>query len=141
VEGFSEHDNEPSGSIKCWERLSSMSERVRSFIKGICPGPRLLENFCNKLIFYYEELLDPHPTPNWRTTPCLLLRLFIQYICNYPPYLMVQTGSEVHPTSFPMGTGALSPGVKRPGREVDYSPPTSAEVKKMWIYTSTPPSA
>jgi hypothetical protein len=30
------------------------------------------------------------------------------------------------------------PGVKRPGREVDHSPPTSAEVKKMWIYTSTP---
>jgi hypothetical protein len=34
--------------------------------------------------------------------------------------------------------GALSPGVKRQGREVDHSPPTSAEVKKMWIYTSTP---
>jgi hypothetical protein len=34
--------------------------------------------------------------------------------------------------------GALSPGVKRPGRGVDHSPPTSAEVKKMWIYTSTP---
>jgi hypothetical protein len=33
--------------------------------------------------------------------------------------------------------GALSPGVKRPGREVDHSP-TSAEVMKMWIYTSTP---
>jgi hypothetical protein len=30
------------------------------------------------------------------------------------------------------------PGVKRPGREADHSPPTSAEVKKMWIYTSTP---
>jgi hypothetical protein len=28
--------------------------------------------------------------------------------------------------------------VKRPGREVDHSPSTSAEVKKMWIYTSTP---
>jgi hypothetical protein len=35
--------------------------------------------------------------------------------------------------------GALSPGVKRQGREDDHSPPTSAEVKKMWIYTSTPP--
>jgi hypothetical protein len=37
-----------------------------------------------------------------------------------------------------MGAGALSPGVKRPGREADHSPPASAEVKKMWIYTSTP---
>jgi hypothetical protein len=35
--------------------------------------------------------------------------------------------------------GALYPGVKRPGREADYSPRTSAEVKKMWIYISTPP--
>jgi hypothetical protein len=34
--------------------------------------------------------------------------------------------------------GAFSPGVKRPGREAEHSPPTSAEVKKMWIYTSTP---
>jgi hypothetical protein len=37
--------------------------------------------------------------------------------------------------------GALSPGVKRPGRGADHSPPASAEVKKMWIYTSTPPYA
>jgi hypothetical protein len=35
--------------------------------------------------------------------------------------------------------GALSPRVKRMGREDNHSPPTSAEVKKTWIYTSTPP--
>jgi hypothetical protein len=29
-------------------------------------------------------------------------------------------------------------GVKRQGREPDHSPPTSAEVKKKWICTSTP---
>jgi hypothetical protein len=40
-----------------------------------------------------------------------------------------------------MGTGGSFPGVKRPGREADHSPPTSAEVKKMWIYTSIPPYA
>jgi hypothetical protein len=38
-------------------------------------------------------------------------------------------------------SGALSPGVKRQGREADHSPPNIAEVKKMWIYTSTPPHA
>jgi hypothetical protein len=32
---------------------------------------------------------------------------------------------------------ALYPGVKRPGREADHSPPASAEVKKIQIYTST----
>jgi hypothetical protein len=33
------------------------------------------------------------------------------------------------------------PWVKRPGSEADHSPPTSAEVKQMWICTSTPPHA
>jgi hypothetical protein len=33
------------------------------------------------------------------------------------------------------------PGVKWPGREADHSPATSAEVKKMWIYTSNSPYA
>jgi hypothetical protein len=37
--------------------------------------------------------------------------------------------------------GPLSPRVKQPGREADHSPPTSAEVKKMWIYTFTSPYA
>jgi hypothetical protein len=35
--------------------------------------------------------------------------------------------------------GALSPVVKGPGREAEHSPPTSTDVKKMWLYTSTPP--
>jgi hypothetical protein len=40
-----------------------------------------------------------------------------------------------------MGTGALSSGVKRQGLEADHSTPTSVEVKKIWIYTPTPPYA
>jgi hypothetical protein len=53
---------------------------------------------------------------------------------------VVQTSSEVHSASYTIGTGGLFPGgVKRPGREADTSPPASAEVKKMWIYASTPP--
>jgi hypothetical protein len=34
--------------------------------------------------------------------------------------------------------GLFPRGVKRPGCEADHSPPASAEVKKTWIYTSTP---
>jgi hypothetical protein len=34
--------------------------------------------------------------------------------------------------------GALSLGVKRPEHEADNSPPSNAEVKKAWSYTSTP---
>jgi hypothetical protein len=37
--------------------------------------------------------------------------------------------------------GTLSSGVKRQGRETDHSPRTSAQVNKIWIYTSTPPYA
>jgi hypothetical protein len=33
--------------------------------------------------------------------------------------------------------GAVTPGLKQPEREVDHSPPFSAEVKKAWSYTST----
>jgi hypothetical protein len=37
-----------------------------------------------------------------------------------------------------MGTGDLSPDVKRRGREADCSPPIDAEFENIWIYTSTP---
>jgi hypothetical protein len=43
-----------------------------------------------------------------------------------------------HPASYPMRTGGSFPGVKRPRREADHSPAASAEVKKIWIYTTTP---
>jgi hypothetical protein len=36
---------------------------------------------------------------------------------------------------------ALSPGIKRQRREADHSPQSRAEIKKTWIYTSTPPYA
>jgi hypothetical protein len=43
----------------------------------------------------------------------------------------VQTGSGAHPASYPVGTRALSVGVKQPGHEADHSPPSSsAEVKE-----------
>jgi hypothetical protein len=48
----------------------------------------------------------------------------------------VQTGPEVHPASYTMGTGSF-PGVKRPGRGVDHSI-CSAEVKErveLYLYS------
>jgi hypothetical protein len=52
-------------------------------------------------------------------------------------------GPAVEPTQPPIQwvPGLPSPGVKRAGREADHSHPTIPEVKKMWIYTSTPPYA
>jgi hypothetical protein len=37
------------------------------------------------------------------------------------------------------GYQGLFPQGKEPGHEDDHSPPTIAEVKKMWIYKSIPP--
>jgi hypothetical protein len=47
---------------------------------------------------------------------------------DFSPLHVVQTGSGTHPASYPMGMGNSF-----------HSPPTSAEVKNTWIYTSTPP--
>jgi hypothetical protein len=55
---------------------------------------------------------------------------------DFSPLHVVQTGSGAH-QPIQWVPGALSPGVKRPGREADHSPPTSAAVKNTWIYTST----
>jgi hypothetical protein len=42
----------------------------------------------------------------------------------------VQTGSEAHPASYPLGTGGPFPGGKaQPGRDADHSPHLVAEVK------------
>jgi hypothetical protein len=49
---------------------------------------------------------------------------------NFSLYHHVQNGSEAHSASYPMVQGALSLGVKRPGREVDHSTSSSAEVKE-----------
>jgi hypothetical protein len=43
------------------------------------------------------------------------------------------------PSLLSNGYWKFSPGIKRPGREADHSPPTSAEVKNTWFYTSTTP--
>jgi hypothetical protein len=45
-----------------------------------------------------------------------------------------QTESEPDPASHPVGTEALSPGVKRPGHEADHSPVSSGEVKNASNY-------
>jgi hypothetical protein len=39
----------------------------------------------------------------------------------------------------PWVPGAIQVSVNRRGREADHSPPSSAEVKNQWIYTSTAP--
>jgi hypothetical protein len=83
-------------------------------------------------------------------TVCILIEFFVFMISNIWEMYMVKnflfsTSSRpvLGPTQPPIQwvPWAISPGVKRPGREADHSPPTGAEVKNTWIYTSTPPYA
>ena len=43
-----------------------------------------------------------------------------------------------HPVSYSAGTGAFSPGLRRPGREYRHCPQSRVENKNAWSYTSTP---
>jgi hypothetical protein len=47
-------------------------------------------------------------------------------------------GSEGPPSLITLGTMGAFSGLKRPGREANSLPPSSAEVKNAWSYTSTP---
>ena len=54
----------------------------------------------------------------------------------------VQTGPGAHPVSYTVGIGSF-PGVKRPARDVDHPPPSSAEVEgrvELYIYSPSGPS-
>jgi hypothetical protein len=47
-------------------------------------------------------------------------------------------GSGAQPASYSVDIVDSFPGGKRPGREADSSPPSSAEVKNAWSYNSIP---
>jgi hypothetical protein len=55
-------------------------------------------------------------------------------------FLTTASRTALRPTQPPIQwvEGAPSLEVRRPGREADHSPPSSAEVKNAWSYTSTP---
>jgi hypothetical protein len=50
-----------------------------------------------------------------------------------------QKSSEVHTTCYSKGSVVMFPAVKWPGCAVDYSSPTSVEVKNEWNHTSSHP--
>jgi hypothetical protein len=46
----------------------------------------------------------------------------------------VQTGSGIHPASYSMGTGALSPGIKWPGMELTTHPHLVLKLRIVELY-------
>jgi hypothetical protein len=62
---------------------------------------------------------------------------------NFSLHHRVQNGSGAHPAFNAMGTRGSFPGVKRPGREADHSPPSNAEVKEcveLYLHSPNTPS-
>jgi hypothetical protein len=57
---------------------------------------------------------------------------------NFSLFHVVHTGFRAHATSSARVTGTLSPGVKRPGRDADHSPPTMQRSKNMCLYIHFP---
>jgi hypothetical protein len=58
---------------------------------------------------------------------------------NFYIHHRVQNGSGAHPASYPMGIRGPFLGVKRPEREADHSPPSSADVKEcVELYLHSP---
>jgi hypothetical protein len=101
----------------------------------------------NKLVLYAEELLACRPTPKLEDYPSLMeLRRCIQKFPDWPSgartangtalchyvqlyrYFVSQSSEFWPPIQWVLG--ALSLGVKLPGREANHSPPSSAEVKE-----------
>jgi hypothetical protein len=66
--------------------------------------------------------------PGWSSSPCRC-KIFVLFTSSRPAL-----GPPIQ-----WIPGALSPGIKQPGRESDHSPATSAEVKNTWLHTYTPP--
>jgi hypothetical protein len=95
--------------------------------------------------WYFLQSHEPWPPKFWNqndTTFTFLTRITDRGVgVRVPEGDVVQTGSEAHPASYLMSTVPFSPRVKLQGREADHSPPATAEVNKMWIYTSIPPYA
>jgi hypothetical protein len=86
------------------------------------------------VLYYKSWICYPHPHKTFLPHP---------YICSILEIFLFTTASRtaLGPTQPPIQwvPGALSLGVKWPGCEADHSPPSSAEAKNAWSYTSTPP--
>jgi hypothetical protein len=83
----------------------------------LCIWNRVIELFSAQVVYFYASL---------RVLQIFFEQFSTLYFCI--PILLSTWLS-----------GALSLGVKRPEREADHRPPSSAEVKNAWSYTSTPP--
>jgi hypothetical protein len=103
-------------------------EDLRPYISGAFD---FMLYFSNRTSIYLSRLRAGTPTS--RGSSPGIVKTFSLPHGVYRPAL----GPTQLPTQWVPGT--LSPELKRPEREAGQSPPTSADVKKTWSYTSTLP--
>jgi hypothetical protein len=108
-----------------------------SFLRNVCKplfypedgGSTILRNVIKSLLYQPSRYSDRLRAgrPRGRSSSPGRIKLFL---------LSTSYRLVLEPTHPPIqwGQGALSSGLKRPGREADHSSPTSAEIKNMWIY-------
>jgi hypothetical protein len=106
-------------------------QSYRLVTKDTCALNKILYNFEPRQLSRYSDWLRAG-RPRCRSSSPRKVKNFLFSTSSRPTVGPTQPHIQWVP-------GPLSPGVKRQGREADHSPPTSAEVKKMRIYTSTPP--
>jgi hypothetical protein len=109
-----------------WVSRTSFASEIRT---KYLPNP-------NQICYLVAQLIAWVPVEGygqiWRMRDSDLNTHHLAGAGNFSLHHRVQNGSRAHSASYPVGTGALFLGVKRQGREADYSPPSSAEVKE-WV--------
>jgi hypothetical protein len=97
---------------------------------------KLKDRQTDRRIVMMRVLHFPHRIKNiWRWQDPVNYKWFCWEYFSSPPYPeRLWSPSSLLSNGY---WGVLSPGLKRPAREADHSPPTSAEVKNAWSYTST----
>jgi hypothetical protein len=122
VAGPCEHDNE-----------TSVSKKVDNFLT-ICLIRRTLIHGVSSLFYNSVGIALGHGLDDRGSRV-----RFPAGAGNFSLHHRLQNGSGAHPVSYTMGTRGSFPGVKRPGREADHSPPSSAEVKEcVELYLHSP---
>jgi hypothetical protein len=143
--------------------IPQLDERYRGWSRGFFPINQT-ERICEMFSLWIAIISDSRNDKNeliqspWSYSAVLLLWVSQDsavgiatsyWLDDWRVGVRVPVGARIFSTSFrpALGStqppiqwvpGALSPGVRRPGRETNHSPATSAEVKKTWVYIFTP---
>jgi hypothetical protein len=117
--------------VEFMQRMSTVTPEVYELRRAI-------QTKRHGMLTYGVALLRDNARPYTSTAACTraLLKHFSWELFDRPPYSSDLAAVCYLPEE---RAGIAQSGVKWPGRETDHSYPTSAEVKKTWIYTSALP--